>query len=82
MWITRFASRGPAGLACVGRWPELPQSGQSVPAIPATDPPQGTAELISHIWGIFGKVHVRKGRKYHRGRGERNKMSETTEGIS
>lgn len=46
-------------------------------------PPQGgTAEFISHIWGITGTVHVRKGRKYHTGRGEGNKKSETTEGIS
>lgn len=67
----------------MGRWPELPQAGDKpVPAITATDPSQGTAELISHVWGIHGKVQVRKGRKYHTGRGEGNKMSETTEGLS
>lgn len=51
-------------------------------AIPATDPPQETAKFVSHIWGISGKMHVRKGRKYHTARGEGNKMRETTEGTS
>lgn len=60
----------PAGLTSIGTWLELLQAGDSLYQQSAADPPQGTAEFISHIWGISGKVHARKGRKYHTGGGE------------
>lgn len=84
MWITRFGSRESACRADLYRKMAGAASSwrQSVPAIPATDPPQGTAEFISHIWDISGKVHARNSRKYHTERGEGNKINGTTEGIS
>lgn len=41
-----------------------------------TDPPQGTAEPISHNCGASGKKYLRKSKKYTRQSGEGNKKSE------
>lgn len=72
-----FGSGGTAGMASVKK-----RSGaafcltQPVPSPSKIDPSQGTVEPISQAGGYSGRMYIRKGKKWQRGRGGGSKKSE------